>query len=195
MNKNYMPSLTHPSGQVLTAADWTAAGVHTASCDLAALLVKPGIKFLKNLDNIKQYWNWPDKLLLNTAGLLPNKSGMIQIRSAFDGRKLNFTVEEITALIQQLKPDSDNSFKVNNAPSEDALNGVVYTSAPADKPRGVGSIQDISNTQNFSVLDQNCGCPACKADLTRAYFHHLYVHTPLLCHRWLVMHNQWMTHH
>jgi queuine/archaeosine tRNA-ribosyltransferase len=194
MNTDFIPNLTHASGQVLTIADWTAAGVHIATCDLSALLVKPGIKCLNDLNNLKQYWDWPGQLLLNRSDLTPNKTGMIQIRSAFDGRILKFTEEEISALIQHLKPDylAPDDFKENNAPSEDALKGVIYTSKNTEN--NTFSIQDKKNTLDFSVLDENCACPGCKAKLTRAYFHHLYAHTPLLCHRWLIIHNQWMTH-
>ncbi len=192
MNTDYIPNLTHPSGQVLTTADWTAAGVNIATCDLSALLIKPGIKYLSQLKNLKQYWHWPGQLLLNTSDLLRNKAGMIQIRSLFDGRILKFTEEEIAALIQHLKSDdiAEDNFKENNAPSEDALKGVIYTSENT-----TFSIQDKKNELDFLMLDQNCACPACQAKLTRAYFHHLYVHTPLLCHRWLIIHNQWITHH
>ncbi len=189
MNTNYIPNLTSPAGQVLTIADWTAAGVTIASCDLSALLVKPGILILKQLNNLKQYWHWPGQLLLNTSDLSPNHSGMIQIRSAFDGRKLNFTQEEISDLIKQLKPDCLPAFKINNQPAEDALKGKIYT-----ENKHAFSIQDNCYNQDFSLLDSTCECPACQAQLTRAYFHHLDTQTPLLCHRWLIMHNQWMTH-
>ncbi|MDF1646895.1 MAG: hypothetical protein P1U61_07970 [Legionellaceae bacterium] len=206
MNTHYIPSLTTTAGQVLTVADWTAAGVHTASCELTALLVKPGITTLRQLSSLKQYWDWPGKLLLNLSSIVFNTQGQCNIRSPFDGSTLKFSEEEILNLVEHLDPDytifssffmslkskhfesNAHDFKVNNQPSEDALEGVIYTT---NKPF---SICNASYTYDFSSLDDACQCPACKAGFTRAYFHHLYVHTPLLCHRWLVMHNQWMVH-
>jgi queuine/archaeosine tRNA-ribosyltransferase len=185
-----IPSLTAASGQVLTTADWRAAGVNIAACDLAYLLVKPGIKHLEKLDNLKQYWSWPGELVLDCSTLLPNRSGLFQVQSMFDGRKLVFEKEQISNLIKQLKPDylmSSDAFQINNQPAEDALKGQLYTSENTHF-----LIQDKSNTENFKTLDASCQCPACTSNLTRAYFHHLYAHTPLLCHRWLVMHNLWI---
>ncbi|MCH9717512.1 MAG: hypothetical protein K0U24_00200 [Gammaproteobacteria bacterium] len=208
MNTDYLPNLTDPAGQVLTTADWAETGVHIASCDLAALLVKPGITTLSKLSTLKHYWSWPGEILLNLSSLPLNKQGVFQVHSTFDGRTLRFTQEDILKLIEQLKPDyltcSDefkpliskhfqnyqHDLKVNNQPSEDALNGIIYTHNNIRF-----NIQKDTCTNDFWVLGSSCKCPACAAELTRAYFHHLYVHTPLLCQRWLIMHNQWITHH
>ncbi len=46
-----------------------------------------------------------------------------------------------------------------------------------------------SERMNFNVLDPNCSCPTCTQKLTRAYLHHLLQHTPLLCQRFLILHN------
>lgn len=206
MNTDYIPSLTDTAGQVLTVADWTATGVHIASCNLACLLVKPGITTLKALNHLKQYWDWPGKLLLNLSSIPQNIQGQCSIRSRFDGRILNFSQEEILNLVEHLNPDyvtlpayldafsgerfqnQKHNLHDNNKPAEDALNGLIYTT---ENPL---SICDDSNTKDFSILDNTCQCSGCEAGFTRAYFHHLYQHTPLLCHRWLIMHNLWMTH-
>ena len=208
MNTDYIPNLTDPAGQVLTTADWAEAGVHIASCDLAALLVKPGIATLSKLSALNHYWSWPGELLLNLSSLPLSRQGIFQVRSTFDGRTLRFTQEDILKHIEQLNPDylacSDelkplisqhfknyqHEFKINNQPSEDALNGIIYTHNKTQF-----NIQENIYTADFFMLDSSCKCPACAAALTRAYFHHLYVHTPLLCQRWLIMHNQWITHH
>lgn len=185
----HIPSLTHPAGQVLTTDNWLAVNVHTASCDLAALLVKPGIDVLKKLNNLKDYWNWPGSLVLSLKSLKKNAAGAYRIRSPYDGQRLTFTEEEITSLIAHLAPDDidedSTKYLINNQPAEDALLGKIYTK------EGVFAIQEPKEEKNFIKLDETCTCPACKAGFTRAYFHHLYQHTPLLCHRWLVMHNIW----
>ncbi len=208
MNIHYIPSLTHLSGQVLTTADWASAQVDIAAAELASLLIRPGIKHLKQLTSLKAYWQWPGKMLLNLTSLTVNKQGEFQVRSPFDGQILCFEKSTLLKLVESLKPDyitfsSDlipteetllqkqaHDLYENNIPSEDALNGIIYTSKKSSF-----NLQDKTYTKDFSVLDSKCGCPACKEKLTRAYFQHLYQHTPLLCHRWLIMHNQWMTHH
>ena len=193
MNINYIPNLTHPSGQVLTTADWALAGVSIACCDLKVLLIKPGIVVLKQLKHLKQYWAWTGQLILNTNDLLIQTSDRLELRSPFDGRTFVFKKQEIEALIEQLQPDvlmsSTLPYKENNIPSMDALNGVIYCGQ-----NQLLHIQDAQYRFDFRVLDENCKCNACIENLTRAYFNHLYQHTPLLCHRWLIIHNQWMVH-
>ena len=40
---------------------------------------------------------------------------------------------------------------------------------------------------------ENCSCETCSQGFTRAYFHHLLQHTPLLAQRFLVIHNVFFT--
>ena len=72
---------------------------------------------------------------------------------------------------------------VSDKPVQDALNGMLY------HEDGTLDITDPLFMNAHQVLDETCGCTACTAGLTRAYFHHLFVHTPLLCQRFLGMHN------
>jgi queuine tRNA-ribosyltransferase len=45
----------------------------------------------------------------------------------------------------------------------------------------------------FEIIDAACTCPVCAQKFTKAYFHHLIEHTPLLCQRFLIQHNVfWM---
>ncbi len=193
MNLNYIPDITHPSGQVLISSDWEAAGVRVVAAKLATLLIKPGLPLLSQLNRLKAYWDWPHQLILDTQGLTPNASGKIELRSPFDGRKHHFSEDDIHALIKHLKPDvlSDKVFYINNQPAKDALKGNIYNQ---DQAACVYAIQDSQYALDFSLLSDDCKCTACRAQLTRAYFHHLYQHTPLLCHRFLIMHNLWLTH-
>jgi len=205
----FIPSLTHEAGAVLTVSDWVAIDVKLASCDLSDLLLKPGIAVLKQLDCLKTYWDWPGELVLNVLSLPHNSSGQCVIRSKYDGSILRFTYEEILSLIQQLKPDhvalpayllplatqaypdiiqTCVEYEACDKPGQDALEGLMYTSSD-DR---TFLITDKKYAMDFSVMDDTCACPACADGFTRAYFHHLYTHTPLLCQRWLVMHNQWM---
>jgi len=206
----FIPSLTHETGAVLTVSDWASIDVKLASCDLSDLLLKPGIEVLKQINNLKTYWHWPGELVLNARTLLNNVAEQCVIRSKYDGKILTFTYEQILSLIQHLSPDyvalpaylvslteqaypdilmKSVEYDENNKSGTDALQGLIYTSSN----QNMLCITDKKYAMDFSVMDESCACPACADGFTRAYFHHLYVHTPLLCQRWLVMHNQWMT--
>lgn len=65
----------------------------------------------------------------------------------------------------------------------DALEGNVYCA------EGVIALQDALYRYQMVPIDTHCPCATCKQQLTRAYFHHLLLHTPLLCQRLLVQHN------
>jgi queuine tRNA-ribosyltransferase len=205
----FIPSLTHEAGAVLTVSDWVSIDVKLASCDLSDLLLKPGIAVLKQLDCLKTYWDWPGELVLNALSLPNHSSGQCVIRSKYDGSILRFTYEEILALIRHLNPDyvalpayllslttqkfpdileKCIEYSECDKPGQDALKGLMYTSSD----QRTFLITDKKYAMDFSVMDDACACPACADGFTRAYFHHLYAHTPLLCQRWLVMHNQWM---
>lgn len=173
-----IPNITTTSGMILTMQDWLYLGVEEVYADLAALLTKPGYDVLKQLGPLKRYWGWQGKLTLNI-------NQVHTIRSPFNGEKLRFSEAEIDALVSILKPDTithDETVRTNPA-AEDAIAGLVYTN------EGKVSLQDVRFEKDFQVLDDNCVCEACSQGLTRAYLHHLYQATPLLCKRWLVMHN------
>ncbi|WP_203456397.1 hypothetical protein [Legionella sp. MW5194] len=70
-----------------------------------------------------------------------------------------------------------------NFPAEDAINGCVYDQGQ------VMNLSDSRYSQDFTVLSAGCACPVCQQNYTRAYFHHLLQHTPLLAQRLLIQHN------
>ena len=72
---------------------------------------------------------------------------------------------------------------ITDMPVKDALQGLLYISD------GVLDIREEQWTHIHSAIEAECLCYSCAAGFTRAYFHHLYEHTPLLCHRLLAMHN------
>ncbi|HAF87593.1 MAG: hypothetical protein CMF38_01450 [Legionellaceae bacterium] len=54
------------------------------------------------------------------------------------------------------------------------------------------TLDDLTNTcfeHMHNLLLQDCTCATCTLHLTQAYFHHLYLHTPLLAKRYLAIHN------
>ena len=67
--------------------------------------------------------------------------------------------------------------------ASDALQGNVYCA------EGLIALQDAHYRYQMTPIDANCQCATCRQQFTRAYFHHLLSHTPLLCQRFLVHHN------
>ena len=201
-----MPVLT-ASGSAMTMENWTAIGVKSAVFYLSSLLMKPGMDVLSCCDNIHAYVGWSGHLVLNASDLLKDKAGRFTLRSIYDGKVSHYTENELMVLINSLKPDAvilppalssdalallsdaikpcDESL-VSDQSAKDALNGLIY-----DKD-AMFSITAEDMATSFEPLSQDCACPACALGLTRAYFHHLYVHTPLLCYRFLIQHNHYV---
>ncbi|BCZ97630.1 TPA: queuine tRNA-ribosyltransferase [Legionella pneumophila] len=71
----------------------------------------------------------------------------------------------------------------SDEPAKNAMQGIVYGR------EGNVDLTDESQAFNFQLIDENCSCPTCSAQLTRAYLHHLLANTPLLCQRFLIQHN------
>ena len=151
--------------------------------------------------------SWHVCELLKGRNLLKDKAGRFTLRSIYDGKVSHYTENELMVLINSLKPDAvilppalssdalallsdaikpcDESL-VSDQSAKDALNGLIY-----DKD-AMFSITAEDMATSFEPLSQDCACPACALGLTRAYFHHLYVHTPLLCYRFLIQHNHYV---
>ncbi len=71
----------------------------------------------------------------------------------------------------------------SNRPADDAYTGHLYSK------EGTLAITDAKYATQFIAIDEQCTCAVCDQKLTRAYLHHLYQHTPLLCQRFLIQHN------
>ena len=249
-----IPVLTSAAGSAMTAQNWEAIGVETAAYMLSALLMKPGFDVLLQCGSLRSYSGWGGHIVLNASDLSVDKSGMVVIRSIYDGRISRYTQESLITLINQLQPDvvvlpsflssglsssifpfissdvlgqwdrqhgvwfilKDNQvpdlhdfnqlpvyvmgndmrkmqpalrdfWLESNEPASDALNGVIYDHAASF------SIDSEEHSMAFSPLSGGCECPKCSQGLTRAYLHHLYAQTPLLCYRFLVQHNYYAT--
>lgn len=74
-------------------------------------------------------------------------------------------------------------FIETDKPAQDALRGIVYSCS------GTIDLADQNTRMTFEVIDAECLCPTCTQKLTQAYLHHLLMHTPLLCQRFLIQHN------
>lgn len=196
MSLEFIPFVTTASGSVLTAENWHAVGVRTLACYLKDLLIKPGFETLQQFGTLASYFGWSQKMLLHAGDLpMPNEDKLYSFRSPYDGKLIAHTVQDIFDLIPTLKPDvlirpdpqsgesESVSYKLSDQPAQDACEGIVYTW------QGHVSLMAPAMRNCFELLDAQCACPVCAQGFTRAYLHHLYEQTPLLCKRYLVQHN------
>lgn len=71
----------------------------------------------------------------------------------------------------------------SDSPAKDAIQGIVY------HQKGEVVLTNPDSELQMETIDSQCSCPTCAQKLTKAYLHHLLIHTPLLCHRFLIQHN------
>lgn len=71
----------------------------------------------------------------------------------------------------------------SDKPASNALLGQLYGE------KTTFNLLDSDMAVQHKPIIEHCGCPTCKQKLTRAYLHHLFLQTPLLCHRFLIQHN------
>lgn len=83
----------------------------------------------------------------------------------------------------------DDCWVEMDMPAQLGLDGSVVCS---DK---IVDLRDSVFALDFEVIDDKCSCPTCSAKLTKAYLHHLYLNTPLLCQRFLIQHNVYTFNH
>ncbi len=100
----FLPIMTGLSGSALLANDCEKIGVQAVSLYLDALLVKPGLTFLKQLPTLGAYVGWQHEIVLNAANLKMNASKVYPVRSPFDGRIFSYTEAELLDVIQHLNP-------------------------------------------------------------------------------------------
>ncbi|MDR3503802.1 MAG: tRNA-guanine transglycosylase [Legionella sp.] len=78
-------------------------------------------------------------------------------------------------------------FIETDEPVKAAFHGKVYSQ------QGEIDLTNKVTEMQFEIIDSACTCPVCTQQFTKAYFHHLIEHTPLLCQRFLIQHNVfWM---
>lgn len=74
-------------------------------------------------------------------------------------------------------------FIETDEPAKTAIEGRVYSQS------GIVDLMDERTRVEFETIDSSCSCPTCTQQFTKAYLHHLFQHTPLLCYRFLIQHN------
>lgn len=101
-----VPVLSTQAGSCLTLANWEAAGVTSVSFRLIDLLMKPGLAVLSKLSDIRSYYKWPHKIILNAMLPAANREDVYSFRSHYDGSLIRIDTRSLFALIGSLKPDA-----------------------------------------------------------------------------------------
>jgi len=101
---HFIPILTTNAGRCLTAANWQDVGINIAAFNLSELLMKPGFELLSTIPDLASYVGWQGDVVLNATMPKIDKDGGYTIRSEYDGSRRRYTLDEIIALITQLKP-------------------------------------------------------------------------------------------
>ncbi|KTD23554.1 queuine tRNA-ribosyltransferase [Legionella lansingensis] len=92
--------------------------------------------------------------------------------------------------LTELAPLAEYHLKIiSDMPAKQALAGEVYSEG------GLLEIHHIGMAHQHITIEKHCACPTCQQKLTRAYLHHLFLHTPLLCQRFLIQHNVYYYQH
>lgn len=210
MTLHYVPYITTAAAACLTQDNWHELNIQYAICSLEHILVKPGLAFWQNGISLKTYLAWDKTLFLDVSGLDLHKD--VVIKSPYDGARIKINLDQLWTLVEQLQPDTvllpagisapnipssvithtengirfdflGQSFFASDCPAQDAMQGIIY------HKDGHYSLQDAKYAMDFELLDETCLCPSCQQSFTRAYLHHLLQSTPLLCQRFLLMHN------
>lgn len=102
--QGWLPILTSLAGNTLTEDNWSSALVDAASFHLEALLMKPGIAFLKQMQSFKRFSGWKGRWMLNASLPKARDQDMFEVRSIYDGRVSQYTPLDVLEIIRTLKP-------------------------------------------------------------------------------------------
>lgn len=90
---------------------------------------------------------------------------------------------QVTIDLIKLLKEREVTLIESDEPAKNAMHGIVYSR------EGEINLANEKQAMNFNPIDEECACPTCSKQLSRAYLHHLLVNTPLLCQRFLIQHN------
>lgn len=161
----------------------------------AMVILPPNI--LKDYPQIWDNWNTNIKPYVSAAHLtdaaLPESYGVYFTFTEYslDAQEQLEAYQHVSRYVQgPLSLESIQAFNQlnipyieSNEPAKLGLNGLVYSF------EGVIDLKDEQYAMQFNTISSACECCTCTAQLTKAYLHHLYLHTPLLCQRFLIQHN------
>lgn len=101
-----VPLLSTQAGSCLTLANLEDTGVTTVSINLVDLLMKPGQAVLNQLTSIRNYYQWPYRIILNAILPPADREDRYRFRSVYDGGLIEIDARSLFALIGRLKPDA-----------------------------------------------------------------------------------------
>lgn len=107
MIKNYFvqPVCQDFASSCLTNKDLSLAGVKAISLNLKNLLIRPGKEALIKQIDIRKFFAWQHKVILNCLSLKLSQDGKFIIKSELDGNKFILQKAELLELVQQLEVD------------------------------------------------------------------------------------------
>jgi hypothetical protein len=188
----YVPIINSHAGMTLTPKQWIQTTTSVFAYDVTGLLQRPGL--------VKFTLKSPGKSIVDCRNLTFNAKKQVRFKT-IDGSYKTIEVEEFMDWLHNMAPDEviwpfehiamelpvAKDVMVTDKPAQDAIDGVFY------HKDGQAQILDALFEKDLSKLSSNCSCETCSQGFTRAYFHHLLQHTPLLAQRFLVIHNVFFT--
>lgn len=139
------------------------------------------IPFIAAEELLKQEVSWPHGVYFHWDGSWTQEAFIAHLekwhhlpRYVFGRLSLDFIRSLYAIGINYIESDE---------PAALGMEGQVYTQ------QGTINLLTSDNELEFELIDKDCICPTCMQQFSKAYLHHLYLHTPLLCQRFLIQHN------
>ena len=184
----FIPVINSASGASLTFLQWEKTGSSHFAFDIVNLLQRPGMTAFK----LKA----PGFKIVDCSHLTLNAKKQVHFRTT-DGSFKTVEMQDFLHWLESIEPDaviwpfSDIAISlplwtqglVSDKSAQDAHQGIFYDA------HHHANILDKQFEKDLSLLDPDCRCETCSQGFTRAYFHHLLQHTPLLAQRFLAAHN------
>lgn len=184
----FVPILNSEAGLTLTPQQWQSTGSTHYAFNVSELLKRPGL--------VAMTLQAPGPFILDIRGLELNAKKQLVYRK-IDGAKQTVESADFTDWLMSLGAlgwvgDASRwnislpyftAYPVSDLPASDAYQGIFYTQL------GSCEILESRFEKDLGLLDEQCRCQTCSQGFTRAYFHHLLQHTPLLAQRMMIEHN------
>lgn len=159
--QGWVPILTSLAGNTLTEDNWTSVLVDVVSFHLDALLMKPGMVLLEQLQSFASFSGWKGSWVLNASLAKAREQDSYEIRSIYDGRVSQYTPLDVLNLIKTLKPDGvvlPQGLWVSHQEACEALQDVSTIYVPAadlqqkENHQALGVYVDLATMANRGLL-------------------------------------------
>lgn len=203
---NATKCVANKGGTIVLTSPYDGSKLKLSYEQLAELIqhIRPNVVLLppKIIRAFPQLWdNWSDDIVPFLAAEDMESQELQRIHGVYftmnHSNSNNIVVEQLTKwsalpryIIGAVELESLEELKKegalwieSDAPAAMAMRGMVFSE------QGVLQLTEDIHAMQFEPVDTSCGCLTCSQQLTKAYLHHLYLHTPLLCQRFLIQHN------